>query len=356
MPSTKVPVQHLSAIIKHQIIFEEWISSEFEYVARTSDQADWLLNYVSFKPVNGLLLRPPKEGEITPSVSFIDYVIQKGENQTKHLNIVFSMPVFRMLDNKTFIILMRIIKDTIELYLKKSKQESEVEDEQILLWDCENEAQENYRREVTSLSNESLKHFATSQRNLNLYLKTMNMQGSEIFDAKQIIRNVVKDYKLEDRLNAIYSKVRSRFNDPSTVKLLREVKVKIFPALFTFVDTESTNRHVSSIQSMMVYDQFNVYSFSIILVSDQLLKLESLTDNEVEIMLAYEISFLLSKRSFNRGEMEKEIYNLLSVKSDPTVSSINRMYTADMVEKTRKKVNDIILNLYGSTKSLIQVS
>jgi Ser/Thr protein kinase RdoA (MazF antagonist) len=97
--------------------------------------------------------------------------------------------------------------------------------------------------------------------------------------------------------------------------------------------------------------------FSIILVSEQLLAAaDEVSEEELEIILAYEIANLVSKRQFGRGEMEKEIYKLLSLKQDPAVRIINHIYTTEIVSKAESKLKDVVKSLHGTSQSIMKVT
>jgi hypothetical protein len=133
--------------------------------------------------------------------------------------------------------------------------------EKIDINDCEIQAIENYRKQCTYIDKESLNHFVIAQQTLFLLLKTARMRNMQVFDPKEVVKETKVNAEYQSRLQKVFGKVKSRFNDPETAKMLREVKIRLFPALFAFTDLDTAKSYVSVIHSLMVTNQANVYSF-----------------------------------------------------------------------------------------------
>ena len=80
---------------------------------------------------------------------------------------------------------------------------------------------------------------------------------------------------------------------------------------------------------------------TLILVNTHLL--EEITENDLEILLVYQLSTLVNSRKFNKGEMEKEIYRIIATNpQDKDLHMLAAYYKREEIDATQKRIQEFI--------------
>jgi hypothetical protein len=308
--------------------FEEWIKNEFEILAKQHEDPEIARN-TRFIAVDALILRNEK------NIGVISY-----EFLEDNIWIILSQPILRKLDNHSLSHFLKIILETL-VELKKENKKTIREAEIIA-----------YRKMIRELE-----HQGQVNKNVNqiermkqaiFFLSTQFLKGGlPVVNPKTLIP-VKSDNKLHDKIMRAYQNIRIKLYTSIDPSQFDKIKFRILPYYFKVV-VQDLNKNESELRikpiiSFDVYDYQKSYSFSLFIINTFFLETIDLTD--LEILLAYELVSLINSRKFSRGEMEKEIYDILSKdrEVDENFEVLKGFYDRKLIEQTRIKINEMITN------------
>ncbi|MHA1169079.1 MAG: hypothetical protein ACTSP4_04270 [Candidatus Hodarchaeales archaeon] len=309
-------------IERDRIIVEEWIGTEFIRAARQLDEKpDYYLTKVKFTGVNGLVRRKDNRG------GAINYIEDSG-----NIHAIFSLPLVKALDNTSFILFVRLI--LLTLVFKRNNPDVDYEKAEI-------EAYNKYVNSNRYVGDVKKIQQVEKTRQIIIFHLLRLSRTSKVFDPEQEIPEL-SDPETEKKIINAFNKAKTRTLDIDSSKIIKDLKIRSLPyTAFQFIDDKTGDRKISPTYTMLIETSSRKYSSTIILISEIIAK--ELEEEDIEVIICYEILNVLSERKYNRGKMEREIYDMIAVRTkDIAEKNTAFLYTAKRLNIVKRKTKNLM--------------
>ncbi|MHA1992230.1 MAG: hypothetical protein ACXACX_05270 [Candidatus Hodarchaeales archaeon] len=323
--TSKIP--SLDKNTKLRLSFEEWIKNEFKILAKQQEDQEIAKN-ARFIAVDALILRKHKQ------VGVISYQFSE-----KNIWIIFCQPILRKLDSHSITHFLKIIIESI-VELKKQDDKEDVRGAEI-------RAYNKIIKDLEKLSqSKNLLNQIERMKQAIFFLSTQFLKaGLPVVNPESLVP-LKSDNELLEKISNAFQKIRIKLYSVVDPIQFEKVKFRILPFHFKIVmqnkDSHESELRVKPIITLDVYDYQGGYTFSLFLINTFFL--ETIDSANLEILLAYELISMINSRKYNRGEMERDIYNILSKerKTDENYEVLKGFYNRDLIDESRSKINSLI--------------
>ena len=312
-----------STKIRHSL--EEYNTQEFSILAKQQEDPDNV--NARFMVIDALIRRSDD------TIGALSYQITPD-----YIWVIISQPVIRRLDQNSFNLLLKLILESLKaLKFQKDQQSSQ---------QAEVQAYNNivHVLELISQSKQPLQQLERLRQIMLLLTTQFLRSGLPIVDPKTLIPTK-SDKPLITKLNIVYQRIRSKLYNVFDTQLFNEVKFRILPYYFKILiqDQDYKQSHIRINPSILLeaIDSQQQPISTLILVNTHLL--EEITENDLEILLVYQLSTLVNSRKFNKGEMEKEIYRIIATNpQDKDLHMLAAYYKREEIDATQKRIQEFI--------------
>jgi len=312
---------------KELIIVEERLGTEFDLAARQlKSNPDFYLTKVEFKGVNGIVKRKDGKNSV---IAYID-------DTTGKVIAVFSVPLVKALNSASFIILVKIILQT--LVIKREEQDISYEKAEI----------KAYEKHLNSLKYvndvKKIQQIEKAKQTILFHLFRLT-RSSKIYDPEKVVSEKTDDFNTKLKILTAFNKAKTRTLDVESSQIIKDLKIRMLPFIFQFIVDQTGERRISPAHTLIITTSSGKSSSNIILFSE--LFASELPVEDLEVIMSYEILNLLNQRKYSRGRMEQEIYEILSTRTkDVAEKNTAFLYTKDRmiaVKKTAKETLEKII-------------
>ena len=310
---------------KLRLSFEEYIAQEFSIVARQQEDAD-IVN-TRFIVVDTLVRRP--DG----TIGAFSYEISSD-----NIWVIIAQPILRRLDQNSFNLLLKVILEVLKELKKQDTQKSPQQAEIIAYNNIVHDL------ELISQSKQPLQQLERLRQIIFLLTTQFLRSGLSSIDPKTIVP-LKSDKPLIAKLNLVYQRIRTKLYNAFEPQLLNEIKFRILPYYFKILiqDSEYKETAIRINPSVLLeaLDAQQQPTLTVILVNTHLL--EEIAENDLEILIVYQLSTLINSRKYNKGEMEKEIYRIIaSNPQDKDLRMLATYYAREEIDATQKRIQEFI--------------
>ncbi|MHA2366525.1 MAG: hypothetical protein ACXAC7_21390 [Candidatus Hodarchaeales archaeon] len=333
-------IRYLDEPTKLKIAFEEWISSEFESLARQHEDAE-LLN-TRFIAVDALLSRSNQSSgavwyEITP------------ENE---IWVLFTQAIIHKLDQNLLYLFIKLVLETLHVY-RKSKDDLTIKEAEILAYNA-------YLEDMKRIhSNKAIKIAERLKQVLYLLTVQYYRQGLPILDPRT--RIPPSDKIIQKQLKSSFSRIRQRVFTYVEQQSIGVLKFRAIPYIFQDIGTEtqliqeSGALRIKPAHSLLVRDSTGRYTLAIILISTFFIEAILNEDEVLDYVISYEIFSILGSIKYQRGGMEQEIFNIMSKDRDSAEESLYSHYSRKNVVDSKKRTDTVLFSLLEKNVPILKV-
>jgi hypothetical protein len=319
---------------KIQLAIEEWLANEFEILAKQQD-SQLIAQNTRFVAIDGLVYRQNK------FVSTHSYIFTSD-----YWWVVISQPVLKKLDQNAQSIFIKLILETLIELENQQKTRVNGKIDHLTIKSCEITAYNRIIQDLEKIS-QSKKQILQLERikQTILFLTSQYLKTHYPVVDPQILIPVKSDKPLQLKLQAAFHRIRTKLYSIIDSQVFAKLKFRILPYFFLVVEqhdqSSSSELRIRPLLSLEILDSQNSYSFSIILINTYLV--ETLEVDFFEVILAYEIIAMINSRKYSRGEMEKEIFQIISKsQKDENFDSLKSYYEQTIIEQAISRTKQIL--------------
>ena len=318
--------------IKLKIAIEEWIQSEINY------QSQQYENFIKTRVIlaDGLFQRP------TTSVSAFWY-----EFTEEYTWIFISYPIIQKLNQNMFTLLSKLMVDTINLFKDKNKNFRSIQE-------AEKEAYRLYIEDMNRIrSNKAIIQAERMKQVLYLLINQYFRQKLPVLNSEAFIPQ--SDTLLINKLNHSYTKLKNNILDFQKKQIVGDIKFRMIPYLFQDIIIDNKNFLTNPLRlkvshSIIVRNASKQQLFSVIILTTQFVEILANDSRLLDYILASDIIAIEHNLKYNRGQMEQEIYSIVSKDVDTTEKALLSYYSKEEILNARTELEDIFNKLVFDKK------